>query len=94
MQNIKIKRHKILFFLNIKQESSESVEEYTNRFEMCKELLDAIRRNNIADEDAVTTLLSGLASQYDNFLQCLIINKNLKLADILIPVAINVCDNF
>ena len=71
-------------FLNIKQESSESVEEYTNKFEMCKEKLDAISGNNIAEDDAVTTLLSGLASQYDNFVQCLIINKNLKLADILI----------
>jgi hypothetical protein len=72
-------------FLNSKQEANENVESYIDRVEMLKEELEAISANNVSDEDAVMTLLSGLSTQYDHFVQCLTVNKNegLKLADVI-----------
>jgi len=51
---------------------------------MLKEVLEVLVNTNITDEDAVMTILSGLSSQYDNFVQCQVVNKkDLKLADII-----------
>jgi hypothetical protein len=71
-------------FLNMKQETNETIEDYIDRFEMLKEELEVLVNTSITDEDAVMTILSGLSSQYDNFVQCLVVNKkDLKLADII-----------
>ena len=51
----------------MKQETNETIEDYIDRFEMLKEELEVLVNTSITDEDAVMTILSGLSSQYDNF---------------------------
>jgi hypothetical protein len=51
---------------------------------MLKEELEELVNTDISDDNAVTTILSGLSRQYDIFDQCLIVNKkDLKLEDII-----------
>jgi hypothetical protein len=46
--------------------------------------LEVLVIKSITNEDAVMTILSGLSRQYNNFVQCLVVNKkDLKPADFI-----------
>jgi predicted metal-binding transcription factor (methanogenesis marker protein 9) len=47
-------------FLNMKQETNETIEDYIDRFEMFKKELEVLVNTSITDEDAVKTILSAL----------------------------------
>jgi hypothetical protein len=55
----------------MKHERNVTIEDYIDRFETLKEEFEVLVNTIIIDEDAVMTILSGLSSQYDNFVQCL-----------------------
>ncbi len=62
---MKTKIRRILFFvrrrfLNMKQETNETIEDYIDRFEMFKKELEVLVNTSITDEDAVKTILSAL----------------------------------
>ena len=72
-------------FLNIKKEKSESVESFINKLIIIKEELEAAE-SAVSDEDTVMTLIQGISSNYENYVQCMIAGKksyDLDLVDIL-----------
>jgi hypothetical protein len=70
-------------FLNSKQESNESVEDFIDKVEILREELERIQIVEVTDEDTAMTILSGLLPAYENFVQCLTINiKTAKLEDV------------
>ena len=63
-------------FLNAKQEKNESIEEFGDRLLKMKDEL-AMGGYNVEDEDASLTFVHGVLPEYDNFVQCLLINQNM-----------------
>jgi hypothetical protein len=57
-------------FLNSKQESNESVEDFIDRVEMLREELETVHTVEVKDEDTALTILSGLLPANENFVQC------------------------
>ncbi len=70
-------------FLNSKQETNESVEDFIDKVEMLREELETVHTVEVKDEVTAMTILSGLLLAYENFVQCLTINiKTAKLEDV------------
>jgi hypothetical protein len=80
LQNVIFLRRR---FLNSKQETNESVEDFIDKVEMLREELETVHTVEVTDEDTAMTILSGLLPAYENFVQCLTINiKTAKLEDV------------
>jgi hypothetical protein len=80
LQNVIFLRRR---FLNSKQETNESVEDFMDKVEMLREELETVHTVEVTDEDTAIKIFSGLLLAYENFVQCLTINiKTAKLEDV------------
>ncbi|CAF1077662.1 unnamed protein product, partial [Brachionus calyciflorus] len=72
--NIMCLRKKIL---NSKQEDNESVESFIDRVQNLSEEIEALGLK-MTDQDIAMTIMQGLISEYDNFVQCLTVNTDIN----------------
>jgi hypothetical protein len=71
-------------FFNCKQENNESVASFIERVASLREELEAAE-HEMKDIDSIMTIIQGISSSYEVYVQCLTVNKKaseLKLEDI------------
>ena len=66
--------------LNSKQEEKESVEDFIDRVQNLREEIEGLGLK-MTDQDIAMTIMQGLVSAYDNFVQCLTINVDINDPD-------------
>ena len=68
-------------FFNSKQGTSESVEEFIDRVINSREELE-IAGLTISETDVILTIIQGIQSSFENFVQCLTVNKKVNDLDL------------
>ena len=78
LQGVNFSRKK---YFNSKQGANESVEDFIDRVINSDEELEAAGLI-ILEHDVILTILQGLLPSYENFVQCLTVNKSLQDIDL------------
>ena len=63
-------------FLNLKQNNNETLDEFIDRIRTSRQHLESCG-HAVSDQDTALTILQGLHPAYENFVQCLTVNKDL-----------------